>query len=251
MRRRRQHMNLVLEAYRDRSILYLDDIVIYSCSLQEHFYPDFTKPLSSPPMHRGTIGGMSQEQGKDLPIAYTSRLLNTAEQNYSTIEKELLAIVYSVNYFRPYVYGHQREGARKLKETNKLPEIKDGTLGRAKVTKIGGKYLIALVIKDRVSAITQVETIKEATFAVRQLLFPNQITEPADSDKARIIAENHSTAIGGHKGVTKTYNRIKYKYFASPEEETYRNSSGTVETVNLKETGTSKTRQPMILRHPW
>jgi len=39
-------------------------------------------------LSQGTIG-------KDLSIVYTSRLFNKTEQNYSTIEKELLAIVYS------------------------------------------------------------------------------------------------------------------------------------------------------------
>jgi hypothetical protein len=49
-------------------------------------------------LSQGTIG-------KDLPIAYASRTLNSAEKNYSTIERELLAIVYGVQHFRLYIYG--------------------------------------------------------------------------------------------------------------------------------------------------
>lgn len=43
--------------------------------------------------------------GKDPPIAYASRLFGKAEKNYSTSEKELLAMIFGVEQFRPYIYG--------------------------------------------------------------------------------------------------------------------------------------------------
>lgn len=41
------------------------------------------------------------------PIAYASRPLNKAELNYPTIQKELLSVVWSVKYFRPYLFGRK------------------------------------------------------------------------------------------------------------------------------------------------
>lgn len=54
------------------------------------------------------LGGVLSQitNNQELPIAYTSRALNDAD-NYFIIEKELLAIVDCVAHLRPYLYGRK------------------------------------------------------------------------------------------------------------------------------------------------
>ena len=46
-----------------------------------------------------------RENGKSYVIYYASKTLNEARMNYTTIEKELLAVVFSLNKFCAYLVG--------------------------------------------------------------------------------------------------------------------------------------------------
>ena len=80
------------------------------CSQPLLQYPDFNSPfVVTTDASDFALGGVLSQGpiGKDLPIAYTSRALINAEFNYTTTEKELLAIIHAVKQFRPYLYGRK------------------------------------------------------------------------------------------------------------------------------------------------
>lgn len=49
------------------------------------------------------LGAVLSQEGH--PVCFASRTLNNHERNYSATDKEFLAIIWSINYFRPYLYG--------------------------------------------------------------------------------------------------------------------------------------------------
>ena len=53
----------------------------------------------------GAVLGQQDEGESDHVIAYASRTLKGAEKNYSTIERECLAIIFALKEFRQYIYG--------------------------------------------------------------------------------------------------------------------------------------------------
>ena len=59
------------------------------------------------PFGVGAILSQIQADGSEHPVAYASRSLNPAEQNYSQLDKEALAITFSVGKFHPYIYGRK------------------------------------------------------------------------------------------------------------------------------------------------
>ena len=46
-----------------------------------------------------------REDGKPYVIYYASKILNDAQRNYTTTEKELLVVVFALDKFRAYLVG--------------------------------------------------------------------------------------------------------------------------------------------------
>lgn len=73
-------------------------------------FPDFkeTFHLYTDASNEGigvTLGQM--QNGREVAIAFAGRDLNTAERNYSTTEREALAVIFGIKKFEPYLYGRK------------------------------------------------------------------------------------------------------------------------------------------------
>ena len=71
---------------------------------------DFAKPFTvQSDASNYAIGAVLTQEGEDgeHPIVYVSRVLSPAEKNYSTTEKECLAVIWAIKKMRPYLEGYR------------------------------------------------------------------------------------------------------------------------------------------------
>ena len=81
--------------------------------LKKHFtnppvmcYPDFEQPFEVQcDASDSGIASILSQNGR--VISYASRTLQKHDKNYSTIEKECLAVIWSIKYFKYYLGGHK------------------------------------------------------------------------------------------------------------------------------------------------
>ncbi|KAL3976952.1 Rab-interacting lysosomal protein [Sarotherodon galilaeus] len=81
--------------------------LLQSAPLLVHFDPEKEVVLScdASPYGIGAVLSHRMEEGEEKPVGYASRTLTAAEKGYSQLEKEGLAIAFSVKQFHQYLYG--------------------------------------------------------------------------------------------------------------------------------------------------
>ena len=68
------------------------------------FHRTFKLPVDASDVAAGAVLLQEDQGGIDHPICYFSRKFNKHQRNYSTIEKECLALVFALQHFEVYVF---------------------------------------------------------------------------------------------------------------------------------------------------
>jgi hypothetical protein len=184
-----------------RSFQQLKDTLVKEPVLQ---YPDFTKPFILTTDASGFAVGAILSQGKigqDKPIAFASRTLNQAEQNYSTIEKELTAIVWACKHFRPYLLGRTFTIVTDHKPLTWMFSVKDPS----------SRLLRWRLLLEEYDYTVEYKAGKRNVNADALSRNPVVMTVMISSKEkqTKILKEMHECPVGGHEGVQRTYERLK------------------------------------------
>ena len=170
-------------------------------------YPDFSKGfVLTTDASQNAIGCvLSQGKiGQDLPIAYASRALNKAERNYSTIEKELLAIVWGCKHFRPYLLGRPFIIMTDHKPLTWIFSVTDPSSRLLRWRLLLEEYQYEVRYKAGKQNCNADALSRDPDLCA--VIAEEELTE---SRKQEIIKEMHVTPIGGHQGMARTLERIK------------------------------------------
>ena len=178
------------------------------------------------------------------------------------------------------------KGALEMKEAGKLPHYEDLMLERARLNQDSGKYIVSLSIKEgrnipitpenllnSLKSLLDVVNKKQLTsfsiskgnleeipwrYTIRKLkkvltgktiaitICTGEIITPPVETRSNIILEKHELSVAGHKGVTKTYQRIQHYYYENMKKK-IQDYVRTCKECQLKKLTRIKTKQPMVL----
>lgn len=115
------------------------------------FNPELPIQLACDASPTGIAGVLSHIiDGEEKPIAFASRSLTRAEQNYSQLDREALAIIYAVQHFHQYVFGRRfklvtdnQPLSRIFHQNAKIPQMTSSRLQRYAAFLTGYNYEVS------------------------------------------------------------------------------------------------------------
>ncbi|GFW66928.1 retrovirus-related Pol polyprotein from transposon 17.6 [Trichonephila clavipes] len=226
---------------------------LQTCSWYRKFIANFSeiaRPLSN--LTRKRLSGNGQRRGesisdleamfgeqssykektkKNIQLNFASRLLNPAERNYSTTEREPLAVVWAVNKFRGYIDGASITVASDHQPLRWLMKLKSptGRLARwalqlqsfnLNMEYIPGKSNVIADMLSRPACNEENELCEVCTVAID---VPSRYAPDSESEEAQlvipshertlILKNHHDAPMAGHYGAEGTYTRIAKNYY--------------------------------------
>jgi hypothetical protein len=215
------------------------------CSEPLRQYPDFKKGfIVTCDASSTAIGGVLSQGplGHDLPVAYASRALTKAERNYSTVERELTAIVWRCKQFRPYIWGRKFTIVTDHKPFTWIFKMNDPNSRIMKLRLKLQEFDYVIVYKkgkencnsdglSRMFAQTEPEvaSVNALMGGGEEVGITTNSEESGDTEekhggsdkvetacaavsakeKLEILKEIHDSPIGGHAGINRTYRKLK------------------------------------------
>jgi hypothetical protein len=139
--------------------------------------------------------------------------LNQAEKNYSTTEKELLAILWGMRYFRPYLYGRKFTVVTDHKPLTWIMNVKDpgSRLLRSRIKLEEYDYDVVYrkgALNTNADALSRVNSLT----AEKGALEKKRECVIDEETKTAILYVYHDSPIGGHRGMNKTFREMRKRY---------------------------------------
>jgi transposase InsO family protein len=208
--------------------------------------------------------------GKERPVSFASRMLNAAERNYSTTEKELLAVVFGTQIHRCFLYGRKfkvitdhaalkwlitvknHHCARLTRWTLKLAEY-DFTIEH----KAGMKHVNADCLSRHISLVTTAQG-QESADDTRSDVFSREIVYTAQQHDAycnelrrKIQLENESEYIISKDGLLYVGKDVEQTKLIVPKELVQRVIEAHHDKVYAGHQGVKRTRDLVKLNYFW
>ncbi|RVW36977.1 Transposon Tf2-11 polyprotein [Vitis vinifera] len=202
----------IFRAYLDQFVIvFVDDILIYSRSLEEHKQHLVTtlRTLRRHQLYgkldKMGLGCVLMQQGK--VVAYASRQLKQHERNYPAHDLELAAVVFALKTWRHYLYGEKFEDGPCLYSIARPMVIQ-----RIVEAQVHDEFL------EKVKAQLVAGEIDEnwSMYEDGSVRFKGRLCVPKDVElRNELLADAHRAKYTIHPGNTKMYQDLKRQFWWS------------------------------------